>query len=154
MHLEALRTFLVKGPEEWLERYGEKIRDEDNTGYSHLVYCTFGEALRLRFSPTFTIPQVIRFVADLRITLEEYAHELDPRVAESLIRYSLGDDAFSGRPPFGEDEVTMIRAQLILLVALVSEEGLDEAELEKLIKDSAALARERDVAQQGEPRHV
>ena len=149
MHLEALRTFLVEGPEEWLERYGEPIQNEIGTGYSLLVYCAFDQALRLRFSPTYTVPQVIRFVADLRLTLEEYAHELDPRVAESLIRYSLGDDTISGRPPFGVDEVTMMRAQLLLLVALVTEEDLDETELEKFIKDSAALARERGVAQQG-----
>ncbi|MFG2243732.1 hypothetical protein [Spirillospora sp. NPDC048823] len=154
MHLAALRTFLAEGPEEWLERYGEEIKNEVDTGYSLLVYCAFGEALRLKFSPTYTIPQVIRYVADLRLQLEEYAHELDPRVAEGLIRYSLGDKSLNGRPPFGVDEVTMMRAQILLLVALVSEEDLDEAELERFIKDSAAIARERGVAWQVESRNV
>ncbi|MBB4774457.1 hypothetical protein [Actinomadura livida] len=150
MHLEALLALLVEGPEEWLERYGETIKNENNVGYSLLIYHAFNEALRLRFSPTYTVPQIIRFVADLRLTLKEYAHELDPRVAESLIRYSLGDDAFTGRPPFGTDEVTVMRAQLLMLVALVSEEELDEAELVKLVKDSAALARNRGVVEQGQ----
>ncbi|MEU8799789.1 hypothetical protein [Spirillospora sp. NPDC048819] len=152
--MAALRTILAEGPEEWIEQYGEKIGSEVNTGYSLLVYYALGEALRRKFSPTYTTPQVIRFVADLRLDLEEYAHELDPRVAEGLIRYSLGDEAFSGRPPFGVDEVTMARAQILLLLILVLEEDFDEAELEKFIQNSAALARERGVVRQDDSRNA
>lgn len=47
-----------------------------------------------------------------------------------------------------------MRARLLLLVALVTEEDLDEADLETFVKDSAALARARGVARQGEPRNV
>lgn len=151
IHVAALRTFLAEGPDVWTERYGERIKDETHSGYSFLIYYTFAEAARLKFSPTYTIPQVIRYVADLRLSLEEDAHELDPRVAEGLIRYSLGDKTFSGRPPFGVDELTMVRAELFLLVALISDAEFDDAELDKFIKDSAAIAREWAAIRQGAP---
>lgn len=43
----------------------------------------------------------------------------------------------------------MTRAQLLLLVVLVSNDDLHEAKLEKFIADSAALARERAMAWHG-----
>lgn len=150
MHVAALGAFLAEGPDILMERYGEEIKAETRSGFSLLIYYAFARAARLKFSPTYTFPQVIRYVADLRLLLGEDAHEVDPRAAEGLIRFSLGDKTFSGRPPFGVDQLTMLRAELHLLVALMSDAELDETELEEFIEDAAALAREWCAAQQGE----
>ncbi|TDC55313.1 hypothetical protein E1281_13075 [Actinomadura sp. KC345] len=142
MHVAALRTFLVDGPDIWLERYGERLQGEVQSGFSLLTYYALTKAVRIKFSPTYTFPQVIRYVADLRLNLGEGAAELDPRVAEGLIRYTLGDDTYNGRPPFDADQVTLVRTEFHLLLALILEADLDEAELKNFIEDSATLARE------------
>ena len=142
MHVAAMRTFLVEGPDVWLERYGERLQEEVHSGFSLLTYYALTKAVRVKFSPTYSFPQVIRYVADLRLSLGEGASELDPRVAEGFIRYMLGDDTYDGRPPFGADQVTMVRAEFHLLLAIVLEADLDQAELDEFIDGSAALARE------------
>ncbi len=109
------------------------------------------KAAHRRFSPTYSFPQIIRYVADVRLTLEEDAHEVNPRVAEGLLRYALGDPTLSARPPFGADQVTMVRAQFCLLMALVFEDDPDDAELEEFVKDSAEYAAERLAAWQDTP---
>jgi hypothetical protein len=152
MHVAALRTFLIKGPDVWAERYEEQLKREDDLGFSFLMYCALAKAAHRRFSPTFSHPQIIRYVADLRLSLEEDAHELNPRVAEGVLRYALGDKTLISRPPFGADQVTMVRAQIYLLLGLISEMDLNDAELEQLVKDSTEYATEWLTAWQAEPR--
>ncbi|WP_433479108.1 hypothetical protein ACQPZP_19995 [Spirillospora sp. CA-142024] len=142
LHVAALRTFLIEGPDVWQEQYGEQIKDETDTGYSLLIYCTLAKAAALKFSPAYSFPQLIRYVADLRLSLEEHAHELNPRVAENTLRLALGDKTLSERPPFGVDQVTVVRAQIYLLMALVLDAEFNETELEQFIRDSGESARE------------
>lgn len=152
MDVAALRTFLFEGPEVWAERHEEQLKHEDDLGFSFLMYCTLIKAAHRRFSPTYSVPQIIRYVADLRLRLDEDAHELNPRVAEGVLRYALGDKNLSARPPFGADQVTMVRAQVFLLMALVFEADLDNAQLEELVKDSIEYAGKWLTAWQDESR--
>lgn len=152
MHVAALRAFLIEGPDAWAERYEVQLKREDGLGFSFLMYCALAKAAHRRFSPTYSFPQIIRYVADLRLSLGEDAHELNPRVAEGVLRYALGDKTLSARPPFGAGQVTMARAQFYLLMALVFEADLDDAQLEELVKDSIEYASEWLTAWQGESR--
>lgn len=107
MHLVALRTLLGEGPDVFARRYGEQLKREDDFGFSFLVGSALTKAAQQRFSPTYSFPQIIRYVADVRLTLEKDAHELNPRVAEDLLRYALGDPTLSTKPPFGVDQTTL-----------------------------------------------
>ncbi|WP_141576278.1 hypothetical protein [Actinomadura sp. WMMA1423] len=142
MHVAALRTLLVQGPAVWAERYEEQLKHEDDFGFSFLMNSALARAAHRRFSPTYSLPQIIRYVADVRLGLGEGAHEVNPQVAEGLLRHALGDPTLSARPPFGADQATMVRAQLCLLIALVFEEDPDDAELEQFVDESAEYAAE------------
>ncbi|RKS67694.1 hypothetical protein BZB76_6900 [Actinomadura pelletieri DSM 43383] len=147
-HVAALRTFLVEGSEVWLKRHENLLKDETDFGYSLLLYAAFTKAAEKRFSPVYSVPQLIQYVADHRLSLEEHADELNPRVAEKLLRFALGDESLSERPPFGMDPVSVARAEMYLLMALIEEAKLNDAELEKFIKDSSILANEWAAADQ------
>lgn len=149
VHVAELRTFLIEGPDVWAERYEAQLKREDDFGFSFLMNSALAKAAHRRFSPTYSFPQIIRYVADIRLHLGEDAHEVNPRVVEGLLRYALGDPTLSTRPPFGADQVTMVRAQLCLLMALVFEEDPDDAELEEFVKDSAEYATEWLAAWEG-----
>ncbi|RKS67700.1 hypothetical protein BZB76_6825 [Actinomadura pelletieri DSM 43383] len=148
LHVTALRTFLVEGPEVWLKRHENLAKDETDLGFSLLLYAAFTKATKKKFSPLYSVPQLIRYVADHRLSLEEHARELNPRVAESLLRFALGDESLGERPPFGVDTMSVVRAEMYLLMALVQEAKLNDAELEEFIKDSAVLANEWAAADQ------
>ncbi|RFS82494.1 hypothetical protein D0T12_27235 [Actinomadura spongiicola] len=148
LHVAALRTFLVEGTEVWLKQHENLLKDETDFGYSLLLYAAFTKAAERKFSPLYSVPQLIRYVADHRLSLEEHADELNPRVAEKLLRFALGDEGLNERPPFGMDPVSVARAEMYLLMALVQEAKLTDAELEEFIKDSAVLANEWAAADQ------
>jgi len=78
-----------------------------------LVCGAFAAAVRRRFSPTWTSPELVRFVADFRSSSAEAAELLSPSAAENQLREVLGDKQ-AVRPP----EEARARAQFLLLAAL------------------------------------
>lgn len=128
----ALRSFIMEGPDAWEGEYTEKLDGEAGLGFSLLLHCSFAAAARRIFSPAYSLSQVIRYIADLRLALEDDAHQLNPRVAENLIRSALGDKKFSDIP-LDVNKTAKTHAELLLLVALITDAGLDESGVEELI---------------------
>ncbi|URN05022.1 hypothetical protein LUW74_17980 [Actinomadura madurae] len=142
LHTTALRTFVLEGPDVWATEYGDVLEGDAARGFSFLLYHALATAARDKFSPTYSNGQIIRYVADLRTSLPDDARNLNPRVAEGLIRWVLGDATLDDAPPFGTDQMTVIGIELILLVALITEAGLDDEGIEDLIREAATAARE------------
>ncbi|QKW33913.1 hypothetical protein HUT06_07610 [Actinomadura sp. NAK00032] len=146
----ALRSFLLEGPEAWVP-LEEKIRVDDETaaGYMSLLYGAFCVAVRRRFSPTYTVGEIVRLVADVRIRAEEEAGLINALVAEDMIRRVVG------APPLedsGPDEVrAVLYAEVFVLLYLVGEAGFDRVGLEQFIDEATAYTRQWLAARQNEP---
>ena len=98
-----------------------------------LVCGAFAAAARRRFSPTWTSPEIIRFVADFRSSSPEAAELLSPSAAENQLREVLGDKQ-AIRPP----EEARARAQFMLLAALTV--TLDPRERDEVLAEGRVLA--------------
>jgi hypothetical protein len=131
----ALRAFLALQPDE-AERLAKQLAAVGGLeGYGVLVYIAFVTAARRRFSPTWTIPDVIRFVATARAELLQQKIEIDPRTAETLIGQALGDGLAAKL-----DEEASARARLFLLGELIVDEHLDDAGLDQFLAQARSLA--------------
>jgi hypothetical protein len=131
----ALRAFLALEPNE-TERLTKQLVETDRLeGYGELVYAAFVAAVRRRFSPTWTVPDVIRFVGTARARLLNDEIEIDPRTAEILMRRALGDGIVAER-----DEEARARAQIFLLGEMVVDEDLDDDGLDEFLATARVLA--------------
>ena len=105
--------------------------------YPALVAAAFYEGAHRRFGKTFARSEIIQFVADARARFDHTGGGLDANVAERLIVAALEDDALDG-----VDDQTLAQTQIVLLGALIFDEGLDEAGLDKFMTDARELADE------------
>lgn len=122
------------------KKVAQRVRTELATsgtaeGFAELVYAAFVIAARRRFSPTWTHPDVIRFVTQVRALLSEHPDVLDPYAAEHQLRSALGEKLTS-HPP-AKDRAS---AQVILLDALVQSADLADTELSDLLNQARGLA--------------
>ncbi|TYB42686.1 hypothetical protein [Actinomadura chibensis] len=149
-HIWALRSFLLEGPEAWVRLRNEiQADDETAAGYMSLLYGAFCVALHRRFSPACTEGEIVRLVADVRITAGEDADLINAALTEDLIRRVIG------APPLKKDGVgdvqAVLYAEVFVLMYLVGEAGFDRAGLEQFIEEATAytekwLAARRDEA--------
>jgi hypothetical protein len=131
----ALRAFLALQPDD-VERLTKQLVDTGRLeGYGELVFAAFVTAVRRCFSPTWTIPDVIRCVATARAELIRDEINIDPRTAEILMRRALGD-----RIAAELDEEASARAQLFLLGELILGEDLDDVRLDEFLVTARGLA--------------
>ena len=150
-HIAALRSLLKGDPDAW-EPFQVAESEEEAIAYTVILYGAFRVAVWRKFSPTYSTPDVIRFVADMRIAYGQDVSPIHPRVAEQMILEALGNPAAESYVP--PDAESTIGAEAAILDTLLHEANLDEAGLEEFIKDSADFAREWIAARQGEPRNV
>ena len=126
----------LAGEEKVAQRvHTELVTSGTAEGFAELVYAAFVIAARRRFSPTWTRPDVIRFVAQARAPLSEQPDVLDPCAAEHQLRSALGEELTSYPP--AKDRAS---AQLILLDALVQSANLADTELSELLDQARGLA--------------
>jgi hypothetical protein len=78
---------------------------------------------------------VIRFVAEVRSKLGAQRDIIDPDVAETLIRHALGE-AVTG----AAETAAKVRAQVLLLIAMVGDGRLDDAGVDSLLSRARSLA--------------
>ncbi|MGW3773670.1 hypothetical protein [Actinomadura verrucosospora] len=151
----ALRSFLLEGPEAWVPLQDEmQVDDETAAGYMSLLFCAFEVALRRKFAPTYIVGQLVRFVADVRITADEDANLIDPIIAEDMVRRAV--DAPPLKETVPDDVTATLRAQVFILLYLVAEMDLDRAGLEQFIDEVTSytgewLAARRDEASASTP---
>ncbi|WP_375028923.1 hypothetical protein [Actinomadura sp. GTD37] len=146
----ALRAFLLEGPEAWVA-LEEKIQADDETaaGYMSLLYGAFCVAVRRRFSPRYTVGEVVRLVADVRIRAEEDAGLVNALVAEDMIRRVVGAPPLEDGGP--DDVRAVLYAEVFVLLYLVGEADFDGAGLEQFIDEATAYTRQWLAARRNEP---
>jgi len=130
----AQRALLRDDMDQHKVLYAQLDREMVRTGYSALVTGAFCQAVERRFARD-DRAEVIRFVGDVRSRSEALAKELDPQVAERVIRVVLGDGSIAD-----VDDVTAVGTQLVLLTAIVADEQLDEAALDAFLASARKLA--------------
>ncbi|MFY1686748.1 hypothetical protein [Plantactinospora sp. WMMB782] len=74
---------------------------------------------------------MIRFVASVRERYDHTGYDLDPRLAESLLWATL-----AGEPTPDPLRARTHTTQTLLLVALLDDEGLSRAELDRFLTDA------------------
>ena len=142
LHVSALRAFIAEGPDAWEREYAEKLNKETGIGFSLLLHYSFTAAAQRVFAPAFSLSQVIRYVADVRLALGDDALQLNPRVCEQLIRSALGDKAPTKTSHLNGNQATNTRAKLLLLIALTTNAELTEDGVDELIDEAVENARE------------
>ncbi|HZB32801.1 MAG TPA: hypothetical protein VE465_21765 [Streptosporangiaceae bacterium] len=105
------------------------------TGYSVLLAAAFFKAVDRRFAENGTDADVVEFVGHVRARSERLGDKIDPRIAERLIRAVYTDEDIDDI-----DGETVIGTQFLLLAALVVDERLDEAGLDRFLAEARALA--------------
>ncbi|MCW2865206.1 MAG: hypothetical protein JWP48_6914 [Actinoallomurus sp.] len=133
--IASLRAFLAGDSEEGMRPTGRFVESGGVEGYGELVYAAFAVVVSRRFSPSWTIADVVRGVAAVRARLLDVDVDVDPRAAEVMIRRVLGDavtDDF-------EDE-SKARAQVFVLLVLVDDEDFDDAGLDAFLSEVRNLA--------------
>ncbi|NEA27330.1 hypothetical protein [Actinomadura bangladeshensis] len=145
----ALRSFLLEGPDAWVPLQEEmQSSDETAAGYMSLLFGAFEVAVRRRFAPTYTVGQIVRLVADLRITLGEDADEVNPIVAEDMIRRAVDAPPLKADVP--DDLTATLNAQVCILLYLVGEANFDRVGLEQFIDEATTYTEQWLAARRSE----
>ncbi|MFG2249411.1 hypothetical protein [Spirillospora sp. NPDC048823] len=136
----GLRAFLADGDEVTSPLFIPETGSTTPTG-SVLFTAAFSVAVLQKFSPAYTVPDIIRYVTDLRTRLGERVPRVNPRVTEGLIRGVLGDKDLKDREPYGADEEAISIAVLAVLLDLFHAANLDGPELDRFLRDVGDYAR-------------
>jgi hypothetical protein len=131
----TLRALLSDDVDRYEMLFGQLDRAQARSGYTALVTGAFCEAAERRFGRDLKPADVIAFVSQVRARSERVARELDPDVAERVIRAVYGDGSLRD---LSDSAVT--GAQLVLLGGLIADEQLDDAELDAFLAAARKLA--------------
>jgi hypothetical protein len=130
----TLRAFL-KGDFDEYERLNARLdRDADGAGLGALVASGFFEAVDRKFGSSAKDAEVIEFMSEVRSRSDRASAVIDPKVAERLIRSTFGEESVADL-----DDTVVGRTQLMLLAALISDEELDDVELDNFIVTARAF---------------
>jgi hypothetical protein len=136
----ALRAFLVHDPDA-TARLTTKLGDDGIDGYLYLAEAALSVVAGWRFSPRFTITDLVRYVASVRIwrTADGAGYDLDPAAAENVLLYFLGSTDV-GLPDSG----VRLRTVVALLDALAASELSSESDVDALLTEARELADQWD----------
>jgi hypothetical protein len=107
----------------------------DQRPYAVLVSNAFIEAADRRFGSAATSEDVIAFVADVRAWADSVREGLDPAVAERVLLAAVGVGDVRGL-----DARTVRTGQAVLLTAMITDAGLEQAELDEFMTRVRAQA--------------
>lgn len=130
----TLRAYLEGDFESHKRLHGQLDPVAARTGYTALIAAAFFEAVDRRFAKNGADADVVEFVGSVRSRSERLANELDPGIAERLIRHSLGEGSISD-----VDDDTVVRTQIVLLAGLIADEQLDNAGLDEFMATARML---------------
>lgn len=135
VHVALLRAE-IDGDADAARRACEQVAAQHaEDGFGALTQAAFVITARREFAPTWSRPEVIRYVAVVRTLFSEKPDLLNPSVAENELRNALGESL----PPW-PDDTARATAQLILLTALVQTLQLDDAGVDELLSQARELA--------------
>lgn len=129
-----LRAQLAGKLEEHQRLLAQLDAEAVNDGYRRLVTAAFCIAADRRFPPESTASDVIQFVGDARSRTERMA-EIDPRMAERVIRAAISDENTDDIDPRASWET-----QILLLAAMTADASYDPAGLEEFLGEARKLA--------------
>lgn len=129
-----LRAQLSRNPEEHRRLFAKLDQDSKNTGYAALVSAAFVVAARRRFNKK-PEAEVIEFIGDVRSRSAGLADQVDPTLAERLIK-----SAFTGQPVDDVDGQLSWETQIVLMAAIVADEQLDDAGLDEFLAKARKMA--------------
>ena len=131
----TLRALLSDDMDRYRQLFSGLDRAEAKKGYSALVTAGFAEAVERRFGTSYQGAGIAGFVASVRARSDQVAAELDPDVAERVIRVVLED------APAGDLSRNAITgAQLLLLIGLIADAQLDSGGLDQFLAGARKLA--------------
>jgi len=110
-------------------------RDGDRAGYSALIAAAFFEAADRRFAKGHGRAEVTEFVAWARASSDGAAEQIDPGLAERMIR-----GVFESESIGDVSSQVVVETQLLLLAALISEARFGATELDAFMAESRELA--------------
>jgi hypothetical protein len=128
----TLRAFLARDFDEH-KRLREQLDREGQVGWITLIAAGFVEAVQRRFANDNGDP--VRYVGSVRARSDKLADEIDPQVAERLIR----DVLKVGGPP-DLDGKAKFAAQFHLLTAMVVDAKYDDTGLDDFLAKTRRLA--------------
>lgn len=133
--MATLRAFLARDFDRYEQLYEQLDPAEARSGYTALIAAAFIEAVERRFGEGSTDTDVVEFVAVARAQFDETGDRIDPRAAERMIRAVYTDEEINDL-----DTRTVVETEVILLTALVSDEGLDDAGIDEFLAKARKLA--------------
>ncbi|MEH1012767.1 hypothetical protein V6U90_06560 [Micromonospora sp. CPCC 206060] len=110
--------------------------DQDWQRYGDLLHGVFLLAVQRRFTAGVDRAAIIRFVASVRERYDRSGYDIEPGLAEELVRAALDD-----REPVPVT-ASAVAARTLLVVGLLEDEGMPEAELVEFL-DAATAATGR-----------
>lgn len=131
----TLRAFLARDFDRYEQLYEQLDPAAARSGYTALIAAAFIEAVERRFGEAGTDAAVVEFVAAARARFDESGDRIDPRAAERMVRAVYTDEEINDL-----DTETVVGTEVILLTALVADEGLDEAGVDDLLAKARKLA--------------
>jgi hypothetical protein len=135
-HVAALRAFLADDDPAF-DLIGALLDEDDSwQSYGLLQAAALTVAARRRFPNGYQPADVIRFVGRMRVALGDEADRIDPGTAERLLHSVLADPAQAS----GLNQEKAALATMALIKALVTEEGLADADLDAFLAESLAQA--------------
>jgi hypothetical protein len=151
-YVAALRAYLAGDPgyDELSQRLAERDGDEGGNVYAALLGMTFIIAARRQF-PRNTSANVIRFVARTRAAAGPPGAAIDARIVERTLRAALGEPSAAD----GITDLTRASVMMMLLPALLTNDGIPVTELDTILEEARTLANralaERDHQTTGPP---
>ena len=137
-YVEALRLFLKD--DDAFEPVSRGLEERDGAAggniYAALMAAALHVAARRRFGSSYTNPDVIRFVALVRGTLQRSDADIDPRTAEAVLRTVLGGPAAD----MGGDVYAQAKALPAMLLVMVRLLDPSDSELTAFLAEARTLA--------------
>lgn len=136
---EALQYLgaLIREDHEGVARHQERVNSQ---GWYEAGGADIGAAFYLAAVKRFRgrdLQEIVNWVAEVRGVLGERADEIDPKLAESLLRAAARGETELAQ---GIDPTTMAQLELILTYKLTSDRNLTDAEVESFLEEAASLS--------------
>ncbi|MBO4207460.1 hypothetical protein [Micromonospora echinofusca] len=141
----AALTDLLTGQLRAHHRRLRAFGDQDWQRYGDLLHGVFLLAVQRRFTPGADRAAIIRFVASVRERYDRTGYDIEPGLAEELVRAALEDRAAVDGPEPVPVSAAAVAARTLLVVGLLEDEGMPEAELVEFL-DAATAATDRPTA--------
>jgi hypothetical protein len=132
----AMRAFLAGDLEEHKQLY-DRLDKTSKTAYLALIEAAFLKAADRRFAKDGSPDDLIEFVGTIRSRSERLGENIDPLVAERLIRAALGEESVDDL-----DDAIRFGTEVVLLAGLIFDRDLDDAGLDQFLAESRTLADE------------